>query len=538
METNMRKTFKQFFAEASKINKDSSKGLDISIKHLTKEIKTDEQKQAFLNDDLLVTEKFDGTKLTLIRTNEPKSGDYSKNWIVAYKGSVISKADVSNLDTDKVKAQSIGISQYKIVHDHLEAINNDLDDSKIKPGTEYFVEFMQRKDTLTREYEELHGMILLSKAETDYKVTGTRLLSKPKTQMDFDIREDAEALSIPAPPIVYQGPANSKATIKSNIVSEDMKNVFDDVAGDFEETTDGLFDLMVELFQKYDSIFGGTPEGTVIQTTDGQILKVVQQDQYDKEKRSAIKDKYRYDFETMQQYWDYVVKYAEDVISKVDKNQSIENMLYQLSDLVRNQSDDFSPHDPKGKRAGQIAIDDLYLTAKMRLEKQMKGNRYAMFIGRFQPSTVAHEQIVRDALAKDEVDGVVIAIVAGAASSKNKEQNPLTYEERVDLWKKALKDVEDKVEFHELKTGSIGAAVRGVPYPVYYILAGEDRAEGYRKQMKGDLIDLIMIPRSEEDVSASKLRAAIKNDDFELAKQLGGSYMDEQTFEFLKGKIV
>jgi hypothetical protein len=532
------KTFKQFFEDEKKkkVNKDSSKGLDISIKHLEKEIKTLEQKEAFLNDDIIVTEKFDGTKLTLIRTSTPKSKNYSDNWIIAYKGSIISAADVSNLDADKVKKQSIGISQYKIVHDHLKEINSSLDDSIIIPGTEYFVEFMQRKDTLTREYAELHGMILLSKAQTDYKVTGTRLLSNPKTEMTFDIDKDSEALEIPAPPKVYQGKSDSKETIRKNIISDSMKEVYDNI-DDFEETTEGLFDVMVKLFQEYDSVFGGTPEGTVINTTDGKILKVVQQDQYDAETRNAIKNKYRYDHETMQQYWDYVTKYAEKVLDGIDKEKSIEEMLHQLSDVVRNQSTDFNPPDPEGKREDQIQRDDLYLTTKMRLEKLMKGNRYAMFIGRFQPSTVAHEQIVRDALDRPEVDGMVIAIVAGAASSKNKDQNPLTYEERVELWEKALKDVTKPVVFYKLKTGSIGAAVRGVPYPVFYILAGEDRAEGYRKQMKGDLIDLIEIPRSEEDVSASKLRAAIKSGDFDTAKTLGGSYMDEETFKQLQTKI-
>jgi hypothetical protein len=64
--------------------------MDISIKNLKKYIfepKTEalrlNRAKDILSQDLVITEKVDGTKLTLVRTEQTDAVDYTKNWVVA-----------------------------------------------------------------------------------------------------------------------------------------------------------------------------------------------------------------------------------------------------------------------------------------------------------------------------------------------------------------------------------------------------------------------------------------------------------------------
>ena len=110
--------------------------------------------------EFIIEEKFDGTKLTLFRNNEDyDSKDYTKNWIVAYKNSILHPNDFSSGSSKKAKEQGIGMSQYRLVHEHLKKNNRSL--KSIPKNTEFFVEFLMRKATLTRDYDNKHSMILI-----------------------------------------------------------------------------------------------------------------------------------------------------------------------------------------------------------------------------------------------------------------------------------------------------------------------------------------------------------------------------------------
>jgi len=64
--------------------------LDISIKSVDKAITSKKKASDFVRTPFRVLEKIDGTKLTLIRNDEPfNPEDYTKNWIVSYKGRII-----------------------------------------------------------------------------------------------------------------------------------------------------------------------------------------------------------------------------------------------------------------------------------------------------------------------------------------------------------------------------------------------------------------------------------------------------------------
>ena len=136
--------------------------LDISIKPLLKVVNKPAKALGFIKKHIVAVEKIDGTKLTLIRNDLPfDPRDYSKNWIVSYKGNVIYPSEFFGLEgrDSEIKESAIGASQYKFVHDHLRKIHPRT--ASIPCDTEFFVEFVQNKPTVTRDYCVKHGLFLV-----------------------------------------------------------------------------------------------------------------------------------------------------------------------------------------------------------------------------------------------------------------------------------------------------------------------------------------------------------------------------------------
>jgi hypothetical protein len=98
--------------------------MDISIKNLKKYIfepKTEslrlKRANEILSQNMVITEKVDGTKLTLVRTQQVDKADYTKNWVVAYKGTVLYAKEFAHLN-DKEKGDiSIFCWYWSIFHD-------------------------------------------------------------------------------------------------------------------------------------------------------------------------------------------------------------------------------------------------------------------------------------------------------------------------------------------------------------------------------------------------------------------------------------
>jgi len=154
--------------------------LDISITNADKVVQDDPAKiQMFLSQHFTVTQKVDGTKLSLYRNAEPfNANDYTKNWVVAYKNRIMYPEDFEGIDREQIKTQSIGISQYGLVHDHLRGIQSQL--RTIPKNTEFFIEFIQNKPTTTRNYEKFHALILLAYSPAAAKISGGMLRTQPQ----------------------------------------------------------------------------------------------------------------------------------------------------------------------------------------------------------------------------------------------------------------------------------------------------------------------------------------------------------------------
>lgn len=157
----------------------------------------------------------------------------------------------------------------------------------------------------------------------------------------------------------------------------------------------------------------------------------------------------------------------------------------------------------------------------------------AIFIGRMQPLTVAHWQIIRDAERKYEK--VYIVIIEGEASSKL-EKNFLTFQDRGDM----LKATSLKAKPILAKIGYIPDIISNNRIDIsngIVIIAGTDRIDGYKNQFTDVDYDVkfVEIKRTTKDVSAGKVRDTLVNNNYGAYKKMIAPGLDNKKwFELLK----
>jgi cytidyltransferase-like protein len=165
----------------------------------------------------------------------------------------------------------------------------------------------------------------------------------------------------------------------------------------------------------------------------------------------------------------------------------------------------------------------------------------AVVQGRFQPVTAGHLKAFEQ--AKKTGNKVVIVLVKGEGSSQNKEKNPLPEKVQIDLIKKAGYGVVSDVVI--VKDGFIGTMVdtlRSMDYEPKALMTGSDRLKTYESQIKkystAWKTDMVVheIKRTGEDISATKVRETIKNNDYNSFSKLTKN-LDQKDFEMLKKYI-
>ena len=447
--------------------------LDISIENADKSPK----KLALLvNTSMVVTEKVDGTKLTLIRNSAPYDADPRLNWIVAYKNNVINAEDFAGLTGKhdaEVSTHSVGISQYKFVWDGLKKNQSAL--KSVPPNTEFFVEFVMRKGTLTRQYLNYHSMLLIATSPTRYQEKSGKVFSQPSSVDTIHNEHYAKLLGITTPHVLFRG--KLKDAVKST-KPEDM----------VQELKAKFLDLS--------SQFGGKMEGVVMQFDSGETFKLVQDDQYDKATRGANKAKLEPTDATS--YWNKVRAHAEHHVNVVDPSDNMKKNLEKISHGVYG-GDDLNLDSNK---KSIHAKDDVFLTAKNILTRRTPGNNGALFLGRFSPLTIAHHRIIADALKK--YDTVTVNIV----KSKIDEKNPFP----VEMQQKMLHACfGNKVDVIISSTGNLGSILQKPKNTINVVIAGSDRVDGYTDQLKHDKdIKVEEIPRKDE-VSGTLVRKYLRD---------------------------
>lgn len=164
---------------------------------------------------------------------------------------------------------------------------------------------------------------------------------------------------------------------------------------------------------------------------------------------------------------------------------------------------------------------------------------YGVMFGRFQPLTNGHIKGI-EFLSKHSDKGCIY-IVKGAKSSKDKDKNPFGEEIQIKMIKSILPD---NLEVKIAPSAFYPDILNELDYDNFKIFAGSDRVQGYKKMLSymndEKEAEVIEIDReglaSGEDVSATKVREALKNDDEKTFKKMTPNEI-HKFYDELRGQI-
>ncbi len=404
--------------------------LDISIKSVDKAITSKKKASDFVRTPFRVLEKIDGTKLTLIRNDEPfNPEDYTKNWIVSYKGRIIYPTEFNRLvgRHDEIKSYSLGTAQYKFVHDHLKKVHPKT--GRIPHNTEFFVEFVQNKPTVTRDYNVKHGLFLVGFGPADYAISRGHIFSTGSFGDQMLMLHYREVLQLESFKPLFEGNFSSPDEILKGCIDDDIRSAF---YLRFSETnfSDPLsvLDLVTHVFSRFKSSLGGPAEGVVLQSLDenNSLFKILAPDQHSKEVRSLKKARFVSESETDEETYKLETgRIAKSAVSQIPED-DLHVMFDHLSRIV------YSLHDlPYHPRKRPINIqEDIFLIAKMGI--LYAGTNDAKKIGIIpmaaKPFHKGHDSLLCNAF-QDGMDSVILFLSIG-------DRDGLTSGKLVPLWRK------------------------------------------------------------------------------------------------------
>ena len=148
-----------------------------------------------------------------------------------------------------------------------------------------------------------------------------------------------------------------------------------------------------------------------------------------------------------------------------------------------------------------------------------KEETHGIFSGRFQPVTKAHADII-ETIGKENKKGTIF-LVKGKDTSKDKEKNPFD----VDMQKKMLEAVAPKnVQIKIIPTGFFVDDLNEMPDKNFIAYAGSDRVGAYKRFTsyldEDKTLEIKEIKRGDDDISATQVRVALKNDNEDGFKKL------------------
>jgi cytidyltransferase-like protein len=224
------------------------------------------------------------------------------------------------------------------------------------------------------------------------------------------------------------------------------------------------------------------------------------------------------------------------------------------------------------KRGSEYVIIDLGMSRSPGSEPPMiesiikeiileaKADTVGVTIGRFQPFHKGHAKMIRDLAQKFTK---VLVLIAG---NKIDKRNPFSYDLRLDLMKKSLPEILNKIEFHKAEIEGKGSGfVPGILSDIainkksslnadtaFHILVGPDRVQEMKKQFESakkykeegnelffdpNLAVVTEIPGVKEDgdtdrISATQVREALLKDDKETVKKLMDAHLVSNPADF------
>lgn len=487
--------FRQFLSE-------SKDRLDISIQSADKWLTSEKKKLELLSTPVNVEQKTDGIKIQLIYKDN--TGDFTKDWIVAYKGEIQYSAEFDFMSTQRIKKSSIANAQFKVIFDHLKKITPGV--SGLKTGTEFFIEFLMKKPTLSSNYTHNHGMVLIAFSKTDYKELQGKLKSKPQS-FNTDGREKiAKILKVDVPQFLFSGKMGSAAEFSKGIQHKALLSIYNTYKNSIQwDNPDDVIMNLKAMFLEVESKYGGVEEGVVIKYQDGsRYLKFQQSYQVDQEARNIIKMKYKEDDPQQEQnFWNNVRIAALSIIQTVTGNKpvKIQDFPEVLADAAYELKKFKLTFGHSKKNKDQI-LDDIQGNVKMILRKNLKGNNNFLFLGKMRILSKAHYSIIKKGLIAH--DGGVVCLVTSKETKH-------TLDIRTKMLKAAFPDIE--VIHHS--TGNLFGIMQKAEKNINVILAGSDRVNSYREMLKNNPdLSVKETPRVDSDISASKIIANIHDEDY------------------------
>ena len=487
--------FRQYLNESKEM-------LDISIQAAGKYLTSDKKIEEFLTSEVTVEHKTDGVKITAVKTDN--------DWIIAYKGNILYSTEFDYQTKTKIKGESIGASQFKLVLEHFSKLKN----SNIPTNTELFIEFLMNKPTLSSNYTKKHKMVLIGHSKSSYTEKFGKLKTSPS---GFDIsNRDAYAkeLKLDTPALLFKGILGSQITFERGIIDKVLKSEFNTVKNTL--TCDNqkiLLDDIRELFLSIESKYGGLEEGVVLKYNN-KTLKFQQEYQLDQTARFAIKQQYREDSpENETQYWNNVTGSAEGIARTiVVKSRKLSDILEELSLIIKRLPLNFE----HSKKTPAMIKDDIQLTTKNLLIKQMKGNNNALILGKFRVLTKdGHYKLIKR--ASTLYDKVVVCLVTSKDTKDTK-----------DIREEMIKTSFPNVEIIHSTNGNLTRILQKSPVNINIVYAGSDRVKSYQEQLKNTLgTDVREMPRSDSDISATKVIANIDDEEYfkkNTPKEIHGMY--------------
>ena len=484
--------------------------MDIKIKNLDK----------FKNKDLLknklkITEKYDGTKLILLRNNKEYSENFEDNWYIIYKNQILYYNEFKNISSTNVYISN-DIAQYKLIFNHLKKIHKNL--KYIKKNTEFFIEFIQNKLTLTRDYNIKYKLYLLAYAEdVKYKIYGDMIKFEEENITYINCDYYAKKLNIERPRILFEGYFNDLNHIMLGIKDKNIYKIYSSIK-DFY--SDFYFNFK-RLFLEFESELGGIPEGAVIEDLDNKKLyKIVQQDQYNKELRLNKKLKYVKDlnifFKDVYKALDELLIYVELEKDFKYKMETFVNILYK-EDILKY----FNKDNLKNKVGLKQYCRDMIHNVARKVLSEGNDNKNGLILGKFRVFTKAHFDIIGTMLK--ECTNIVICIVR----PKKFDGFRLELEDQIKIIKEKFKKDLNRIEIITHSTGNLNSILLKCPMNIHYIYCGTDRVQGYKEQIGERYWLKIREIKRNNNISATEV---IEHKKYE--------FIDEKVYEKLKLEMI
>lgn len=475
------KTFSNFYKSISVLTEAVSKDmLDVSIPNADKAFRNPE---SFFEKNFTIEEKLDGTKLTLYRNDEdydPKN--FKDNWVVAYKNSILHFDEFDATPLKRTLKQGSGISQYKIVFEHLRKHHKEYE--SIPKNTEFFIEFLMSKNTLTRDYVNKHRMIIIGYTHNAKVDTHNdfRFYTKESKLNQKENEHYADLLKIDLPMPIFKGKMDSFDNLKDGVEHSHLKTLInqrrDKLSSLYEEKNwEELYKEIKEMFLDIPSFYGGKMEGVVMKdSADNKLYKFLQADQHDKETRDKIKQKTRMSKEEENAYYNEIKEIAKEIIEDIGVKDSFSEMMRAASSKVNSYK---FPKKMHTKKNDHQVREDLHTTLKMVYEKTKNG--WAGVIGKFRIVTKEHVKMIEYAL--DKYKGATVMIVSG-------KRNDGLIDENIRILKKIFEG--KPVQFFAAPTGNAVTLERRSRNPIVAYVCGPDREKDYQSQLDNGNYDSIV----------------------------------------------